>query len=87
MIFLRVDYLKLPFSQALDYVICLDTLIRGRDHERGLLASIRDALKPGGHAVLDFHNWWHNPLRRLGLLPQNFGGNTSYNYRESCKLP
>jgi len=27
---------------------------------------------------VDFHNWWHNPLRRLGVLPENFAENRSY---------
>ncbi|MFB3917627.1 MAG: class I SAM-dependent methyltransferase [Terriglobales bacterium] len=86
MLFLRIDYLKPPFAGSLDCVICLDTLIRGRTHERSLLNAIRGALKPGGCAVIDFHNWWHNPLRRLGLLHQNFGTNTSYSLREVVEL-
>ncbi len=28
-----------------------------------LLKSIAGCLKPTGRAVIDFHNWWHNPLR------------------------
>ena len=77
-IFLRVDYFALPFYRSLDQVICFDTLIRGWDHETALLVQIRRALSEQGQALVDFHNWWHNPLRRLGLLRQNFGQNRSY---------
>ena len=76
--FLRVDYFSLPFTNVLDRVVCFDTLIRGEQHEIALLGSVRKAMKPDARAVVDFHNWWHNPLRRLGLLPQNFGENRSY---------
>jgi SAM-dependent methyltransferase len=85
-IFLRVDYFALPFCRSLDCVICFDTLIRGWDHETVLLAKIRSALSDGGKALVDFHNWWHNPLRRLGLLPQNFGQNRSYTRRRAEEL-
>jgi SAM-dependent methyltransferase len=77
-LFLRVDYFRLPFIHSLDRVLCFDTLIRGNDHEKALLQNIRKALRPQGEAIVDFHNWWHNPLRRLGLLRQNFGENRSY---------
>jgi len=76
--FLRIDYFAPPFRRSLDRVICLDTLIRGEAHDSALLASISLALKPAGCAVVDFHNWWHNPLRRLGVLPENFAENRSY---------
>jgi SAM-dependent methyltransferase len=84
--FLRIDYFSPPFRHSLDRVICCDTLIRGERHEGMLLKAIRRALKPEGSAVVDFHNWWHNPLRRLGLLPQNFGENRSYRRREAEAL-
>jgi SAM-dependent methyltransferase/uncharacterized protein YbaR (Trm112 family) len=77
-LFLRVDYFALPFSRSIDRLLCLDTLIRGNDHEKALLRQIQKALAPPGRAIIDFHHWWHNPLRRLGLLPQNFGTNRSY---------
>jgi SAM-dependent methyltransferase len=77
-LFLRVDYFRLPFVHSLDRILCFDTLIRGKDHEKALLQSIHKALRPQGEAIVDFHNWWHNPLRRLGLLRQNFGQNRSY---------
>jgi len=35
---------------------------------------------------VDFHNWWHNPLRRVGLLPDNFSGNKSYTRKELRSL-
>src|SRR5207244_1942806 len=50
-------------------------------HDAVLLASIVQSLKPGGTAVVDFHNWWHNPLRRIGALRDNFLGNKSYKRR------
>lgn len=76
--FLRVDYFALPFLRSLDRLVCLDTLVRGKDHEKALLNQIRRAVSSEGRAIVDFHHWWHNPLRRLGLLPQNFGSNRSY---------
>jgi SAM-dependent methyltransferase/uncharacterized protein YbaR (Trm112 family) len=84
--FLRVDYFALPFRQSLDRILCLDTLIRGRDHEKALLGQVQGALAREGRAIVDFHYWWHNPLRRLGLLPQNFGQNESYTRRDSERL-
>ena len=81
--FLRMDYFAPPFRQSLDRIICLDTLIRGEAHDSAVLAAIAGSLKPAGCAVVDFHNWWHNPARRLGLLPQNFGLNRSYTRREA----
>lgn len=80
--FLRIDYLELPFRRSLDCVLCIDTLIRGREHEEQLLKSIRRAVRRGGTAVVDFHNWWHNPARRLGLLHENFRQNRSYGRAE-----
>ncbi len=79
---LRADYFQPPFAGSLDRVLCLDTLIRGPAHEGRLLASIRNILAAEGAAVVDFHNWWHNPLRRVGLLAENFGANRSYARRE-----
>jgi SAM-dependent methyltransferase/uncharacterized protein YbaR (Trm112 family) len=76
--FLRVDYFALPFSRSIDRLLCLDTLIRGKDHEKALLNQIQRAISGQGRAIVDFHHWWHNPLRRLGLLRQNFGKNRSY---------
>lgn len=84
--FLRIDYFSPPFTHSLDRVACFDTLIRGEQHEIALLETIHSSLKPHGHAVVDFHNWWHNPLRRLGLLPQNFGENRSYSRKEAESL-
>jgi SAM-dependent methyltransferase len=76
--FVRLDYLRPPFASSVHRLICLDTLIRGRQHDVALLRAILKALRPDGMAVVDFHNWWHNPLRRLGFLKDNFVGNTSY---------
>ena len=86
LILIRCDYFSLPFFNSLPQLICTDTLIRGHNHERALLASLHDALSDTGKALVDFHNWWHNPLRRLGLLPQNFGSNTSYTKEGAEKL-
>ena len=76
--FLRVDYFALPFHRSVDRLLCLDTLIRGEDHEGALLNQIERAISSEGRAIVDFHHWWHNPLRRVGLLRQNFGTNRSY---------
>jgi SAM-dependent methyltransferase len=84
--FLRIDYFRPPFRQSLDRLLCLDTLIRGEGHDSMLLKSIAGCLKPTGRAVIDFHNWWHNPLRRLGVLPENFHSNRSYRRSETKKL-
>lgn len=84
--FLRIDYFSPPFYKSLDRIVCLDTLVRGEQHEVAVLNSIRRALKHGGRAVVDFHNWWHNPLRRIGLLPQNFVANRSYRRVEVERL-
>ena len=80
--FVRADYFALPFRRSLDRVLCLDALIRGEAHDAVLLRAILGSLAPTGIAIVDFHNWWHNPLRRLGLLPENFVGNRSYTEKE-----
>jgi ubiquinone/menaquinone biosynthesis C-methylase UbiE len=85
-IFVHADYFQPPFRSSIHHLACLDTLIRGPWHEKRLLQSIQAVLAAGGAAVVDFHNWWHNPLRRLGLLPDNFLGNKSYTRRELRKL-
>ena len=72
MAFLRIDYFRPPFRSNVDRLICFDTLIRGEEHERTLLRSIAGCLSPAGEALVDFHNWWHNPVRRMGLLKKNF---------------
>ncbi len=57
MMCVRAPYLKLPFfSGTFEYAICTDTLIRGHTHEVKLLREILRILKPGGKAVVDFHN-------------------------------
>lgn len=63
MFFVRSDYLALPLADgSMDGAICTDTLIRGVDHERVLLAEIRRILKPEGRAVVDFH---HHRFKRI----------------------
>lgn len=84
--FLRTDYFCMPLRNSVDRILCVDTLIRGEDHEIAVLKSIRASLAPNGRAVVDFHNWWHNPIRRLGLLPENFTGNRSYRLKETKRL-
>jgi SAM-dependent methyltransferase len=86
MVVVRADYFRPPFRGSIQRLTCLDSLIRGPGHDVRLLESIRWALAPDGSAVVDFHNWWHNPLRRLGLLRQNFGENRSYTREEVLKL-
>jgi SAM-dependent methyltransferase len=85
-VFVRADYFQPPFRNTIDHLVCLDTLIRGPWHEERLLRSIQGVLDSEGTAVVDFHNWWHNPLRRLGLLPDNFVGNKSYTRKELVRL-
>ncbi|MHB8499875.1 MAG: class I SAM-dependent methyltransferase [Candidatus Acidiferrales bacterium] len=85
-IFVHADYFQPPFRNSIDHLTCLDTLIRGAWHETKLLRNIQSVLASGGAAVVDFHNWWHNPLRRLGLLPDNFVGNKSYTRKELTGL-
>jgi SAM-dependent methyltransferase len=84
--FLRIDYFQPPFRSSVSRLICFDTLIRGEAHERLLLRSVKAALAPGGIALLDFHNWWHNPLRRVGLLTRNFPPAGSYTRRQTRHL-
>jgi ubiquinone/menaquinone biosynthesis C-methylase UbiE len=84
--FIRSDYFAPPFRNSIDRLLCMDTLIHGETHESLLLATIANSLSADGFALLDFHNWWHNPLRRLGLLPNNFGKNRSYTKRGLNRL-
>jgi len=84
--FLRIDYFRPPFRASLARIVCCDTLIRGISHDQLLLISIRNSLRRDGIALVDFHNWWHNPLRRMGLLAQNFGDNASYSRGEVKRL-
>jgi SAM-dependent methyltransferase len=84
--FLRIDYFRPPFRHSLDRVICMDTIIRGYAHDQLLLKGIFAALNWGGEAIIDFHNWWHNPFRRLGLLKDNFSFNKSYSRKEAESL-
>jgi SAM-dependent methyltransferase len=81
-VFVHADYFQPPFRNSIDHLVCLDTLIRGPWHETRLLQSLQSVLTSHGAAVVDFHNWWHNPLRRLGILPDNFVGNKSYTHKE-----
>jgi ubiquinone/menaquinone biosynthesis C-methylase UbiE len=81
-LFVRADYFAPPFRNSLDRVLCMDTLIRGEAHESLVLSSIARSLNGDGFALVDFHNWWHNPLRRLAVLRNNFGRNRSYTKRE-----
>jgi len=85
-VFLRVDYLSLPFHRSLTHVLCLDSLIRGDRHDLHVLGQIAGSLRGCGSAMVDFHNWWHNPIRRLGLLAENFHNNRSYSRREAEAL-
>jgi SAM-dependent methyltransferase len=67
--FARSDYLALPLADgSADGVICTDTLIRGVEHERALLAEIRRILKPGGRAVVDFHHHRFQRIQRRSPL-------------------
>jgi SAM-dependent methyltransferase len=85
-VFVHADYFQPPFRNSIHHLVCLDTLIRGPWHEKRLLQTLPNILARDGSAVVDFHNWWHNPLRRLGLLPDNFVGNKSYSRKELAGL-
>lgn len=85
-LFVRMDYLRPPFQGTLPRIICMDSLVRGEQHELKLLHAILGSLTPDGNAVVDFHNWWHNPIRRLGLLRENFVPNGSYSRRQLSRL-
>ena len=67
-------------------ILCCDTLIRGPAHEKLLLESIKNCLAPGGQALVDFHNWWHNPIRRMKLLKANFPPHGSYSRKQTDEL-
>lgn len=81
--FVRADLLLPPFAGSVTNVVCLDTLEYGRAQMEDGLAAIRGALAPRGLAVVDFHNWWRNPVRRLGLMPANFPAGGSLSRREA----
>jgi SAM-dependent methyltransferase len=82
---LRIDYFRPPFV-SIDRIACMDSLIRGAHHERNVLSAIKHSLSAGGVAVVDFHNWWRNPFRRLGLLRNNFCNNHSYSKEQARRL-
>jgi SAM-dependent methyltransferase/uncharacterized protein YbaR (Trm112 family) len=86
MIFVRTDYFKPPFNNSIDAGFCGDTLIYSPPHEGKLLNGIRQALKEGAVAVIDFHNWWHNPLRRMGLMKNTFGECYSYSKKQTDSM-
>jgi SAM-dependent methyltransferase len=82
-IFIRTDYTRPPFNGSLDIVFCGDSLIYSPFHEGLVVKGIHQAVKPDGHAIFDFHNWWHNPLRRLGLMSNPFGECYSYSKKQT----
>ncbi len=84
-LFVRADYFRLPLRRSVNRLLCFDTLIQGPQHETRLLASIAGALRADGFALVDFHNWYHNPLRRIGLMPENFTPG-SYGRRAAADL-
>ncbi|MDO9084684.1 MAG: hypothetical protein Q7U53_00645 [Anaerolineaceae bacterium] len=80
-LFIRMDYFS-PCVKNMDTSICLDTLIRGKEHETFLLTKLIKSIQTNGQVIVDFHNYFHNPLRRLGLLKENFSNNKSYTRKE-----
>jgi SAM-dependent methyltransferase len=84
--FVRMDYFSPPFRNSLERLICFDTIIRGEEHDRLLLHNLVRSMRPDGKAIIDFHNWWHNPFRRAGLLKENFASNKSYSRQSAESL-
>jgi SAM-dependent methyltransferase/uncharacterized protein YbaR (Trm112 family) len=84
--FCRTDYFRPPFNRNIDVAICMDSMIRGPWHEAKLLRNITYSLSTNGIAIVDLHNWWHNPVRRLGLGRQNFRECYSYTKSSASKL-
>jgi SAM-dependent methyltransferase/uncharacterized protein YbaR (Trm112 family) len=82
-IFIRTDYTRPPFNGTLDVIFCGDSLIYSPFHEGLVLNGINQSLNEGGYAIFDFHNWWHNPLRRLGLMKNPFGECYSYSKQQT----
>lgn len=82
-IFVRTDYTRPPFNASLDLIFCGDSLIYSPFHEGLVLNGMKQSLKEGGYAIFDFHNWWHNPLRRLGLMKNPFGECYSYSKKQT----
>ena len=82
-IFIRTDYTQPPFSGTLDLIYCGDSLIYSPFHEGLVLNGMRQSLKEDGHAIFDLHNWWHNPLKRLGLMKNDFGACYSYTKKQT----
>lgn len=83
LIFIRADYTKPPFNSTLDLIICGDTLIYSPYHEGLLLNGMQQSLKEDGQAIFDFHNWWHNPLKQIGIMKTEFGFCYSYSKKET----
>ena len=55
-IFVRCDYMSLPFSSALDTVICLDSLnYFGLENDINTVAEMQRILRKGGSAMFDVH--------------------------------
>ena len=81
-----IDYFRPPFNHNVPLMLCCDTLIRGPVHEKMLLESIKNSIAPGGRRLVDFHNWWHNPIRRMKLLKQNFPTQGSYTRKQTDEL-
>ena len=82
-IFIRADYTQPPFNGTLDLIYCGDSLIYSPFHEGLVLNGMKQSLKEGAYAIFDFHNWWHNPLRRLGLMKNYFGECYSYSKKQT----
>lgn len=82
-IFIRTDYTQPPFNGSLDLIYCGDSLIYSPFHEGLVLNGMKQSLKDGAHAIFDFHNWWHNPLRRMGLMKNHFGACYSYSKKQT----
>lgn len=83
-VFLRADYLQLPFAnECLDGIVCLGhTLSHGFHHEHRVICEIVRCLKTGGTAIVDFSNYGR--LWKLSALKNSSG--CTYTPRQLAQL-
>lgn len=83
-VFLRADYLQLPFAnECLDGIVCLGhTLSHGFNHEHRVICEIVRCLKTSGTAIVDFSNYGR--LWRLSSLKKSSA--STYTRSQLAKL-